>query len=170
ASAQETIDFTRSCEEAGFDGVGFLDSAMINRDVFVTLGLAAANTSRMFLASAVTNPISRHVSTIASSAVTLAGLPAATTRQLGDSVRQLRRLLAGDWDVFEGTHSRMRIAPRKVPVYVAAAGPRTIRMAGEVADGLLLGAGFSFETFEKTRSLLDEAARSAGRDPDEVDF
>lgn len=191
APVQEVIDFTRTCEEAGFDGVGFLDSAMINRDVFVTLGLAAANTSRMFLASAVTNPISRHVSTIASSAVTiddlapgrvqiwigrgfsavnLAGLPAATTRQLGDSVRQLRRLLAGDWDVFEGTHSRMRIAPRKVPVYVAAAGPRTIRMAGEVADGLLLGAGLSFDTFEKTRSLLHEGARSAGRDPGEVDF
>ena len=83
---------------------------------------------------------------------------------------KLRRLLAGDWDVFEGTHSRMRIAPRKVPVYVAAAGPRTIRMAGEVADGLLLGAGLSFDTFEKTRSLLDEGARSAGRDPGEVDF
>lgn len=191
ASAQETSDFTRTCEEAGFDGVGFLDSAMINRDVFVTLGLAAANTSRMYLASAVTNPISRHVSTIASSAVTiddlapgrlqlwigrgfsavnLAGLPAATTRQLRDAVVQLKRLLAGDWDVFEGTHSRMRMTPRPVPVYVAAAGPRTIRLAGEVADGLLLGAGLSFETFEKTRSLLDEGARSAGRNPGEVDF
>jgi 5,10-methylenetetrahydromethanopterin reductase len=145
----------------------------------------------MFLASAVTNPISRHVSTIASSAVSiddlapgrlqlwigrgfsatnLAGLTAATTRQLRDSVVQLKRLLAGDWDVFEGTHSRMRIAPRRVPVYVAAAGPRTIRMAGEVADGLLLGAGLSFETFEKTRALIDDGARSAGRDPDEVDF
>ena len=191
APAQETMDFTRSCEEAGFDGVGFLDSAMINRDVFVTLGLAAANTSRTYLASAVTNPISRHVSTIASSAITvedlapgrvqlwigrgfsavnLAGLPAATTRQLRDSVVQLKRLLAGDWDVFEGTHSRMRMAPRRVPVYVAAAGPRTIRMAGHVADGLLLGAGLSFETFEKTRASLDEGARSAGRDPAEVDF
>jgi 5,10-methylenetetrahydromethanopterin reductase len=191
APMQEVIDFTRSCEDAGFDGVGFLDSAMINRDVFVTLGLAAANTSRLTLASAVTNPISRHVSTIASStisiddlapgrlqiwigrgfsAVNLAGLPAATTRQLGDSVRQLRRLLAGDWDVFEGTHSRLRMAPRHVPVYVAAAGPRTIRMAGEVADGLLLGAGLSFETFERTRNLLDEGARSAGRDPKDVDF
>jgi 5,10-methylenetetrahydromethanopterin reductase len=191
APLQEVIEFTRSCEAAGFDGVGFLDSAMINRDVFVTLGLAAANTSRLMLASAVTNPISRHVSTIASSAISiddlapgrlqiwigrgfsavnLAGLPAATTRQLRDSVRQLRRLLAGDWDVFEGTHSRMRMAPRRVPVYVAAAGPRTIRMAGEVADGLLLGAGLSFETFEKTRSLLDEGARSAGRDPKDVDF
>ena len=124
APVQEVIDFTRSCEEAGFDGVGFLDSAMINRDVFVTLGLAAANTSRMFLASAVTNPISRHVSTIASSAVTiddlapgrvqlwigrgfsavnLSGLPAATTRQLGDSVRQLRNLLGHRhfvWELF----------------------------------------------------------------------
>jgi 5,10-methylenetetrahydromethanopterin reductase len=164
---------------------------MINRDVFVTLGLAAANTSRMFLASAVTNPVARHVSTIASSAISiddmapgrlqlwigrgfsavnLAGLPAATTRQLGDAVRQLRRLLAGDWDVFDGTHSRMRIAPRDIPVYVAAAGPRTIRLAGQVADGLLLGAGLSFETFEHTRSLLDAGAREAGRDRSEVDF
>src|SRR6476659_5548904 len=191
APAQETIDFVSSCEEAGFDGVGFLDSAMINRDVFVTLGLAAASTSRMYLASAVTNPVSRHVSTIASSAITvddlapgrvqlwigrgfsainLAGLPAATTRQLRDAVVQFKRLLAGEWDVFEGAHSRMRMAPRRVPVYVAAAGPRTARMAGEVADGLLLGAGLSCETFEKTRASLDEGARSTGRDPNEVDF
>jgi 5,10-methylenetetrahydromethanopterin reductase len=104
------------------------------------------------------------------SAVNLVGMPAATTRQLGDAVRQLRRLLAGDWDVFEGTHSRMRIAPRDIPVYVAAAGPRTIRLAGEVANGLLLGAGLSMETFERTRTLLDEGARAAGRDPGEVDF
>jgi 5,10-methylenetetrahydromethanopterin reductase len=191
APIQEVIDFTRSCEDAGFDGVGFLDSQMINRDVFVTLGLAAANTSRLMLASAVTNPVTRHVSTIASSAATiddlaperlqiwigrgfsavnLAGLREATTRHLGDSVRQLRRLLAGDWDVFDGTHSRMRAAPKNIPVYLAAAGPRTIRLAGETADGLLLGAGFSFETFERAKYLVAEGAKAAGRDPDGIDF
>src|ERR1700716_1779536 len=71
APVQEVIEFTQRCEEAGFDGVGFLDSQMINRDVFVTLGLVGANTSRIGLASAVTNPISRHVSTIASAAATV---------------------------------------------------------------------------------------------------
>ena len=191
APVQEVIEFTRRCEAAGFDGAGFLDSQMINRDVFVTLGLVAGNTTRLRLASAVTNPVSRHVSTIASAAVTiddlapgrlqiwlgrgfsavnLAGLSAATTRELGESVRQLRRLLAGEWDVFEGTHSRFRPGPRPIPVYLAAAGPRTIRLAGATADGLLLGAGMSFETFERARYLVAEGARGAGRDPDEVDF
>src|SRR6476646_3011016 len=114
APVQEVVDFTRRCEAAGFDGVGYLDSQMINRDVFVTMGLAAAATQRIDIVSAVTNPVSRHVSTIASaaatvddlapgrvgiwigrgfSAVNLAGLPYASVKQLRESVTSLRGLL-----------------------------------------------------------------------------
>ena len=191
APVAATVDFTRRCEEAGFFGVGYLDSQMINRDVFVTLAAAAGATRRLHLITAVTNPVTRHVSTIASAAasvddlapgrvavwlgrgyssVNLAGLREATTRDLGDATRDLRRLLAGDWDVFPGVHSRMRIGPRDVPVYLAAQGPRTIRLAGEVADGLLLAGSLNRTGWDNARRLSEEGARRAGRDPSEIDL
>jgi 5,10-methylenetetrahydromethanopterin reductase len=189
APVGEVAEFTKRCERAGFDGVGYLDSQMINRDVFVTMAQAAAATNRVTLISAVTNPVSRHVSTLASaaatiddlaprrveiwlgrgySAVALAGLPAATTRQLRDAALALRRLFAGEWDVFPGAHSRMRTAPRNVPVYLAASGPRTTQLAGEVADGVLLNSGYAPELWQRGRELVAEGARKAGRDSSEV--
>jgi 5,10-methylenetetrahydromethanopterin reductase len=139
----------------------------------------------------VTNPVTRHISVVASaaasvddlapgrvevwigrgfSAVNLAGLPEATTAQLRTSIRDFKRLLAGEWDVFPGTTSRMRNAGHKVPIYLAAAGPRTIRLAGEVADGILLAAEPKPEAWERALSLVAEGAKSAGRDPSEIDL
>lgn len=189
APVPEVAAFTRRCEEAGFDGAGFVDSQMINRDVFVTLGQAAAATDRIKLVSAVANPVTRHVSVLASAAATvddlapgrveiwigrgfssvnLAGLPAATTQELAGAVRNLKRLLAGEWDVFPGVHSRMRGAPRPIPVYLAAAGPRTIALAGEVADGLLLEVGYIPASWQRARELVAAGAARASRDPSEV--
>ncbi|HLF78107.1 MAG TPA: LLM class flavin-dependent oxidoreductase [Dehalococcoidia bacterium] len=191
APVQEVVEFARGCEAAGFDGVGFLDSQMINRDVFVTLGQVAAATDRVHLATAVTNPVTRHVSVIASAAATvddlapgrvaiwigrgfsatnLIGADQAKTRELGEAIRDLRRLIAGEWDVFPGTHSRMRTADRQIPVYLAAAGPRTIRLAGEVADGLLLAGSMLASGRERARQLAAEGARLAGRNRDEIDI
>ena len=191
APVQECVDFTVRCEAAGFDGVGYLDSQMINRDMFVTMALAAAATSRIKVVTAVTNPISRHVSTIASAAATiddlgrgrveiwlgrgftavnLAGLPYATTKELRESVHSLRGLLRGEWDAIPGAHTRMgsTIGGREVPVVLAAAGPRTLRLAGEVADGVLLTTGMVPSAMEQARSLVAEGARAAGRQPEDV--
>jgi 5,10-methylenetetrahydromethanopterin reductase len=62
----------------------------------------------------------------------------------------------------------MRTGGRSIPVYVAAAGPRTTRLAGEVADGLLLAGAWSPDRWQTTRKVIDEAARTAGRDPSEI--
>ncbi|HWC28513.1 MAG TPA: LLM class flavin-dependent oxidoreductase [Dehalococcoidia bacterium] len=191
APLPEVLDFTRRCEAAGFDGIGFLDSQMINRDLWVTMAAAATVTTRMRLITAVTNPVTRHISVVASSAasvddlapgrvevwigrgfsaVNLAGLPEATTAQLRTSIREFKRLLAGEWDVFSGTHSRMRNAGHHVPIYLAASGPRTIRLAGEVADGILLATEPKRESWERAQTLIAEGAKSAGRDPADVDL
>jgi len=55
-------------------------------------------------------------------------------------------------------------------VYLAAQGPRTIRLAGEVADGLLLAGSSGPKSRERARELLAEGARAAGRDPSGVDI
>ena len=187
APVQEVVDFTQRVEAAGFDGIGFLDSQMINRDLFVTMALAGAATSRIKLITAVTNPVTRHVSVLANaattvddvapgrvviwigrgfSAVNLAGLPEASTQQLRQSITQLRALIAGGWNAIPGVESHMRTGGRSIPVYLAAAGPRTTRLAGEVADGLLMAGGWEPERWQSTRGIIDAEATKAGRNPE----
>lgn len=191
APVPEDVQFVQRCEAAGFDGVGLVDSQMMNRDLFVTMTAAAVATSRIRLVAAVTNPVSRHISVLASmaasiddiapgrvevwmgrgfSAVNMAGLPEAKTAELRTAVTDFKRLMAGEWDVFPGTHSRMGNTGHEVPIYIAAAGPRTMRLAGEVADGLLLAGEFKPAAWETARSLVDEGARSAGRSGSEFDL
>ena len=74
APATDVAKFVRQCEEAGFDGVGILDSQMLERDVFVNMAFAVQATSRIRVASAVTNPVTRHLSVLASAAKTVAEL------------------------------------------------------------------------------------------------
>ena len=45
APMPELITLIQDAEAAGFDGVGIIDSQLTSRDTFVTLGLAAVNTS-----------------------------------------------------------------------------------------------------------------------------
>jgi 5,10-methylenetetrahydromethanopterin reductase len=189
APVNEVVEFTRRVEAAGFDGVGYLDSQMINRDLFITMALAGAATSRIKLITAVTNPVTRHVSVLANaattvddvapgrvvvwigrgfSAVNLAGLPEASTKQMRDSITQLRALIAGEWHALPGVESHMRTGGRSIPVYLAAAGPRTTRLAGEVADGLLMAGAWEPERWKATRQVIDEAATAAGRQPSQV--
>ena len=177
----------RDCEAAGFDAAGFLDSQMITRDVFVVLAHAASITSSIRLMPAVTNPLSRHVTVLASairsvadiapgrtelwlgrgfSSVNLVGLPYATVAQLGESVSRLRRLLAGEWDVIPGAHTRMHAGDgTRIPIILAATGPRALRLAGAVADGVLVSVGNEMSALESARDLVHTGAREAGRDP-----
>lgn len=56
APMPELLALIQQIEAAGFDGAGILDSQMICRDTFVTMGLAASATSTLRLFPAVTNP------------------------------------------------------------------------------------------------------------------
>ena len=59
APADQIAAFVRECEDAGFAGVGILDSPLLLRELFVTMTAAALATSRIRLATAVTNPATR---------------------------------------------------------------------------------------------------------------
>ncbi|MHC3473417.1 LLM class flavin-dependent oxidoreductase [Streptomyces sp. 7R007] len=50
-----------------------------------------------------------------------------------------------------------------VPVLVGATGPRTLRLAGEAADGTILTAATSADGVRRARQLIDEGRASAGR-------
>ena len=190
APIPEVVDFTRRCEEAGFAGVGFVDSQLLLRDVFMAMGQAAASTSRIRLMPAVTNPLTRHVSVLASAAksvgdqapgrvevwigrgfssVNIVGLPYATVRQMRETMVDLKRLLAGEWDVYPGVHSILHHGGEPtVPIYLASRGPLGTRLAGELCEGILMAAPPNAEGIALHRKWLAEGAARAGRDVAEV--
>jgi 5,10-methylenetetrahydromethanopterin reductase len=181
----ELMTLVQSVEAAGFDGVGILDSQLLCRDTFVTLGQAATHTSRLTLFPAVTNPFSRHASVLAgaiqtveelapgrvkfvigtgyTSASTIGRKPA-TLAEMRACIATVRSLLAGASVDFDGTPGRLGYAAgRRIPVLMAASGPKAIELAGEVADGALIMAGANRGIVERALSLLERGARRAGR-------
>ena len=191
ASADRTAEFVARAEEAGFAGVGIPDTQLIMRDVYVALALAAQRTSHLTLYTAVTNPVTRHVSVLASlvqtveelapgrlriiigsgySAVSTIGQRAASLQEMRDSVMSLRRLLAGERVRLGGFDARLPYASgRHIPILIAATGVRTIELAGEVADGALLAVGLHPATMDGARRRLEAGAMKAGRDPQSLE-
>jgi 5,10-methylenetetrahydromethanopterin reductase len=172
-------------EAAGFDGVGLLDSQLLCRDTFVTLGLAAVRTSRMTLYPAVTNPFTRHVSVLAgaarsveelapgrtkivigtgyTSAHTIGRRPA-TLAEMRRCITDLRALLAGQAVDFGTTSGRLAFASGgPIAVLMAASGPKAIELAGEIADGVMLSVGFHRGIVDAVLGHLAAGARRGGR-------
>ena len=57
--------------------------------------------------------------------------------------------------------------PAPVPIWIAALGPRAVRLAGEIADGVILN-WCTPERVAEARDAVRTAAGEAGRDPDAV--
>lgn len=191
--APMVADFVRQCENAGFDGVGILDSQLLERDCFVSMAAAVQATENIRVASAVTNPVTRHPSVVASAAQTVAelapgrvqiwigrgysapatiGIPPATVRQMRHAVITMKELMSGDTVNFGGgVASRMRHGGEAPPppVHIAATGPRVMRVAGEVADGAVLMTGIHPGAVAQAQQIIADGARAAGRNPDEVE-
>lgn len=94
--------------------------------------------------------------------------------RLREYVEVLRLLLNGERVVYNGETVRLggfRVGldlPAPPPVYVAALGPRTIRVGAELCDGVVL-ALMTPAAVGDAASLVVDGARAAGRDPAEVD-
>src|ERR1700732_2003838 len=181
----ELAAFVARCEAAGFDGVGIHDHPSSGRDAYLALALAARETQRLQFFPAPSSPRVRHPLVLASLAhsldeiapgrtyLTLApgfistrsvGKPRASVAFMRKAICDLRRLLAGEGVEFGPTSTRLRnrsVTP--TPVYLLAAGPRMIELAGEVADGALLMVGLHPAAIRAALRHLEEGARRAGR-------
>ena len=182
---RETADFIAGCEAAGFTGVGVHDHQHSGRDVFLTLALAAERTSRLTLYPATSNPVTRHPMVLASLAHSLEeiapervrltvapgylavgniGRPRATVEAMRRAVATIRRLLRGELVEFNGVETRLpNLSDRPTPVFMTAAGPRMVELAGEVADGALLLVGLHPKAIDAARRRLEIGAARAGR-------
>ncbi len=107
------------------------------------------------------------------------GMPAAKVDELRDHIRVCRGLLDDELtDYSEGDrHRKIKFlnpdmgyinVTDRVPIYVAASGPRVARMAGEIGDGVILFGAVHPSIIRWLVECVREGARSAGRDPDKL--
>ena len=184
-----TARMARLGEELGFDLVGIADTPGNALDPWVAMTIAAAATSRVRLATCVTNLVTRHPSITASAAAsvdvaaggrTILGIGAghsgvanvggAPTRaaDLGEGITFLKTALAGAPASWRGAATHLAWITRPVPVYAAASGPAALRAVG-AADGAFVNYGLGAAEAQRVRSLIGEGAASAGRAADAVD-
>lgn len=162
------LDTVRRAERYGFHEAWFPDSQLLWRDVYCTLTAAALGTERIGLGTAVTSLATRHPAVVASAARTVAelapgrftlglgvgdssvgplGMRPSTRAEITAGIAQLRALLAGEaWDYADGISSRLRDPGPGVPIHLAASGPRNLRLASQIADGVILLSGASPRT------------------------
>ena len=179
----------RRAEALGWDAALQPDSQLRRRDTYVLLAAAARATERITLGPLLANPVNRHPTVTASSiatidelapgrvllgwgvgdtAVRLAGLKPARVAELEASTRLMRALLDGH-AVEVGAPRPARLPHhRPVPIWIAAGGPKTLRMAGSIADGVFIRVGTHPANIATSVDAIRAGAKDAGRDPASV--
>ena len=193
----ELVRTAREIEEMGYDDLWFGDERFY-RDVYVCLSHIAHATERIGLGVSVTNPYTRHPALTAVAAASVDELsghrlklgigaggsnhgplgisrprPRTAIKEMTEVVRRLWRGEEVDFHgkVIELNSGRLDFTPEHadIPIYVAARGPETLKLAGQIADGAIIGALSSEAGIRYARRQIAAGAALAGRDADEVD-
>ncbi|MEA2648044.1 MAG: 5,10-methylenetetrahydromethanopterin reductase [Candidatus Binataceae bacterium] len=181
----------RMVEESGFDGIGIVDTQNLAADPYAELCLAAHATKHLKLRTAVTNPVTRHPAVTASaiatvqaesagratlgigrgdSAVAKIGERAPSSKDFARYISQVQGFLRGEEVTLDnGFQSRNEWIARaglpKVPVDVAATGPRVIEVGARLADSLTFAVGADPERLAWAVEYARQARIQAGLDP-----
>lgn len=186
----------RRGEELGF-GTAFISERWNVKEAASLTGAACAVTERMQIATAATNPNTRHPLITGSWATTMHrlsggrftlgvgrgiaaiygafGIPAVTTAQLEDFAVMMRRLWRGEVIVGHdgpmGSYPILVLDPafsEDIRLALVAFGPRTLELGGRLFDDVILHTYFTPETLARCVRIVKDAAERAGRDPAEV--
>ena len=177
-------------EAAGFSMLTTGDSQSLWADPFVTMAVAAQRTRTPRIGVTVSNPMTRHPAVVASSLVALQqlsggrvvyglssgdsalrniGVRPATVDELDRFGRAVRGLTAGDTVPWDGHDLVLRWGSFPTPVWLAAEGPRTQYVAGQIADGVILSNALDAEVLRLAHENLAAGAASVGRSVDEIE-
>jgi 5,10-methylenetetrahydromethanopterin reductase len=190
-SASGVADELRRVEKLGYHRIGVWDSPALFREPWAVLAAIAPATTRLRLGTWVTNPLTRHPVVTASAAATVddlapgrvylgigsggtgawnLGLNTASLARLERYVLAVRGLLRRGTAVFEGTDVTLPWAgERGIPIILGAHGPRSLRLAGRIADGVVIGLGVSPEAIRGSLEQLAAGAADAGRSVDDIE-
>ncbi|WKE68816.1 TIGR03842 family LLM class F420-dependent oxidoreductase [Streptomyces sp. WP-1] len=189
--ASRVIDLMRRAEHNGFSHGWTFDSAVLWQEPFVIYSQILARTERLTVGPMVTNPSTRTPEVTAStfatlndmfgnrtvcgigrgdSAMRVAGRRPNTLARISEAIKVIRALGRGDAaDLGGGAVVKFPwVRPgAQLPVWMAAYGPRALKMTGEEADGFILQLADLYLTEYMVKAVKD-AAQAAGRDPAEV--
>jgi len=191
APVPEVVEWATAVERYGYDLLGISDSQSISRDVYVTLAHSATATSRIRLGSRVITPVTRHPAVAASAAATLAelapgrtligigsgdsaaytiGARAASLAELREYALAVRSLMTTGRAEYHGRPAIFTWSRVRVPIYLAASGPKTLRLAGQIADGAVIRTGLTPDIVRDSIAQVHAGARETGRNPAEIDL
>ena len=174
----------------GYSNLWLTDSSLHARNSYAYLTLAATTSARLQLGTAVTNPLTRHPAITAVAAATVddisdgrmilgigagdrpllaLGMRPARLASMRAAIGAIRSLWSGadvsvEDPAFELHDAHLRFGARPdITIYVSASGPRSLELAGEIADGVILLVGLFPEALEWALEHVDRGAANAGR-------
>jgi probable F420-dependent oxidoreductase len=177
------VDLTVQAEDAGFDYAWLWDSHVLWQDPYPVFALMAAATSRIRMGPCVTNPATRDPTVTASVLATLneisggrmdmgigrgdsarrvIGQKPVSMDELETAIRFIKDLAEGRTATQDGTELQLKWATGRLPVWVAAYGPKALRLAGRVGDGVIIQLADPFLVQWLLR-FVREGAEQAGR-------
>ena len=187
---ERIVSLAHRAEGAGFEYGWMFDSHVLWMEPFPLLTLMAANTRKMHLGTCVTNPAVRDVTVASSLFATLnlaskgrmemgigrgdssrrvLGKKPTTLENLEEFVRVFRDLNAGKTVELDGTRAHFPWATAGVPaVWVAGYGPKALRCAGRIGDGVILQFADP-DLIAWCVGFVREGAKEAGRDPNKIE-
>jgi 5,10-methylenetetrahydromethanopterin reductase len=179
------IRLAKLSEKLGFSHIWIGDSHLIWREAYVNLTAAALSTSKVKLGTGVTNPLTRHPSVVASTYATLEelapgrfilgiGLGDSSVETMGlkpaklvyfeKSLQQMRDLCSGkEVQLDTGKIHLKHPCKNKVPIYVAASGPKMLELSGRIADGIIVLVGVADEYLRQAKERIEAGAKAAAR-------
>src|ERR687889_59473 len=196
---KEIMRLAQIAEDAGVDRLGISD-VIFYPDTFELQALCATVTKRIKIGSLVTNPFTRHNAVIAAAVSTLdeisdgraflgigagAGiaklgvLRSAPAPAIREAVHIIRELLAGNVVNYQGNayqlsckETRLEFPPQHdVPILIGSRSPKIAKLAGELADIIVIGARYSSEQhLTNYLSWISEGAMRAGRDINNIEI
>ena len=187
--AARVIDLAKRAEAYGFSHAWTFDSHLLWQEPFVIYSRILNETHRLRVGPMVTNPATRDWTVTASLFATLnemygnrtvcgIGRGDSAVRVINGSpvkladmraaIGVIRALANGGEAEYKGTTLRLPWNPEsRLPIWVAAYGPKALALAGEVGDGFILQLADPDITAWSIATVRS-AAEAAGRDPDAI--
>ncbi|MGI9334576.1 MAG: LLM class flavin-dependent oxidoreductase, partial [Gammaproteobacteria bacterium] len=152
-------DLARAVEDYGFELLWFIDHQLGMKDVYAAMNLAAINTSRIGIGSAVTNLVTRHPTVTANATAALdelsdgrailglgagwvavhsVGRKPSRLAEIRHGIGEFRQLFTGEEVTLYDTKMQLATARRQIPIYLAVSQPGMLRLCGELCDGAVL--------------------------------
>jgi 5,10-methylenetetrahydromethanopterin reductase len=191
-SLQKMIHLAKVTEETGYSHIWVGDSHLIWREAYVNMAAMALSTTKVKLGTGVTNLLTRHPSVVASGYATLEeyapgrmivgiGLGDSSVETMGmkpaklsyfeKTMQQMRDLFAGrEVQLETGKIHLLHPCKSKIPIYIAASGPKMLELSGRIADGIIVLVGVADEYLAHAKEKIAAGAKAVGRKLEDINL